>query len=245
MEDRPARRDNTIAVIVIIAGLLTGAVITYAFLQPEEEQPRYSPEYPVVESQRVPFGSDDEPAEAVDAAAADDEEADATGERDETEDAAPQVADEPEHADSASDSGPAHDESTAPERKAVEQARERIEEEGVEDYAELTEELFIRVSAKMVLMASALSESVEEGEEIDPTEVQSLLADNAAEVLARERVDPEDFWSFTRDVHSDPERAQEIGERILREAEKRTERKITVGDMPGVTPVPVPDGEQQ
>jgi type IV secretory pathway VirB10-like protein len=246
MEDRPARRDNKLAVIVIIAGLLTGAVITYAFLQPEEEQPRYTPEYPVVESQRMPLHDDETRAEGPTEPEVDDEIAPEPDEESESADAAPAPpADTPEPTDEAADNSPAREETTASERKAVEEARRRMEAQGVDDYAELTEELFIRVSAKMVLMASTLSESAEEDEEIDSTEVQSLLADNAADLLARERINPEDFWSFTRDVHSDPERAREIGEKILREAEKRTERKIRVGDMPGISPVPVPDSAQQ
>ncbi|MFW5867742.1 MAG: hypothetical protein ACOCX2_08005 [Armatimonadota bacterium] len=254
MEDRPARRDNKLAVIVIIAGLLTGAVITYAFLQPEEEQPRYTPEYPVVESQRMPLDDDETRAEGPTEPEVDDETAPEPDEESESADVAPAPpadsapappADTPEPTDEAADNSPAREETTASERKAVEEARRRMEAQGVDDYAELTEELFIRVSAKMVLMASTLSESAEEDEEIDSTEVQSLLADNAADLLARERINPEDFWSFTRDVHSDSERAREIGEKILREAEKRTERKIRVEDMPGISPVPVPDSEQQ
>ncbi|MGI5819245.1 MAG: hypothetical protein ACOX9R_14245 [Armatimonadota bacterium] len=236
MEEKSSRRDSRIAIIIIIAGLLTGGVLTYAFLQPDEEPPRYAPEYRVVDGEDIP-------PELADAIATDQadpgeaEDARASGQSAEQPSAGAQPGSAP-----ADDGGRmARDESTASERKTIEETRQRMRAQGVTEYVELTEELFIRVSARMVLMASILSQSTEK--DADPAEVQSLLADNAADLLARERIDPEDFWSYTRDVHSDPERAMEIGEKILREAEKHTERKITFEDVPGMTPTPVPGAQ--
>jgi len=107
---------------------------------------------------------------------------------------------------------------------------------------ELTEELYVRVSAKLVLAATALSEVL--GPDADRTQAQHLLADKAVEELTAARVDPDEYWAYTRDVHADPERAQEMGERILREAEKHTQRRITFEDVP-IEPTPVPGAPTQ
>ena len=244
MEEKSGRKDNRIAIIVVIAGLLTGGILTYVYLQPEEEPPRYSPEFRVAESQRVPLNPADDPqAEPVPESGETTQEpaeapAQETGEEAAAEsESAGSEATEPEAPPAESASGPAHAESTAAERKTIEETRERLDTRGVEDYVELTEKRYIRISAKMVIMAAVLGESSEE--DVDPAEVQGMLADNAAEVLANERVAPEDFWSYTRDVHSDPERAKEMGEKILREAEKHTELKINFEDVPGLSPTPV------
>jgi hypothetical protein len=217
------------------------------------EQERYTPEYPVAESQRVPFGS----AETADPPApVEQPQTEETVEADATDAGAGETEDEqPVEGTDGSEEAPPEDESggetavepddsvdptesTASERKTIDQTRERMEAQGVRDYAELDEELYIRVSAKMVIMASVLSKSADA--DADPARIQALLADNAAEVLAKHRVDPEDFWSYTRDVHSDPERAKEMGEKIMREAEKHTRHEITVEEVPGMSPTPVP-----
>ena len=234
MEEQPVRKDTKIAIIVVIAGLLTGAVLTWAFVQSEDrEQPRDMPEYRVADSQRIPFGSDEEGLQSVD------ESSEAPEDREGVADAASAAEDGPEVTDE--ERRAVSGETTASERKTMEEARQRMRSRGVEEYVDLTEELFVRVSAKMVIMASVLSESA--GEDVNPAEIQGLLADNAAEVLAKERVNPEEFWSYTSSVHSDPERAMEIGEKILREAEKHTGHTIRFDDVPGMEPTPVPGAE--
>ena len=235
MEDKPARKDTRIAIIVIVAGLLTGAVVTWAFLQPEE-QPRYSPEYPVAQSQRIPLGS----AEAAPQSEGE-EMAAANGEAPSAEEAAAEDADGEAEAPAPSEDTPAREmpeDADTADRVTIESAHRYMDAEGVTDYAELTEERYIRVSAKMVVDAAVISK--EFGEDADPTEVRHILAEKAAEHLAEARVKPEDFWAYTRDVHSDPERAKEMGEKILREAEKHTKFKINIADVPGMEPTPVP-----
>jgi len=253
MEEQPARKDTKVAIIVIIAGLLTGAVLTYVFLKPDEPQPRYSPEFRVADSQRIPLGSAEaapasaegaEADSATDEAAPESSDGENAGSESDAAAAATDPAPTPESAErtDGGESGPSAAESTASERKTIEETRERMESQGVTDYVELTEDLYVRVSAKMVIMASALSHSTDEN--TDPAEVQGMLADNAAEVLADARIDPEEFWAYTRDVHADPERAKAMGEKILREAEKHTRYKITVEDVPGMEATPVAGADQ-
>ncbi|MBD3292781.1 MAG: hypothetical protein GF393_07630 [Armatimonadia bacterium] len=248
MAEQRRKKDNRIAIIVILAGLLTGGVLTYVYLQPED-QPRYSPEYPVAQSHRIPFGSAEAaPTETDEAGAvvAEGDEADepgteADGAREATSDQSTAPA---QGADAEQDDGSVldSDELDPAERATIRGAQRREEPEGVEDYVELTEERYIRLSARMVIDAHALSKAV--GEDADPVEVQHLLAERAAERLAEAEVDPEDFWAYTRDIHSDPDRAKEMGEKILREAEKHTQYKITVEDVPGMTPTPVPGADE-
>lgn len=235
MAEERRRKDISIAIIVIVAGLLTGGVLTYVVLQPEE-QPRYTPQYRVAESQRVPFGSADVAAAADDPAApaaAEDAPAGAENGPAEAQETAPEAASDLE---GERGNAPDSEELSPAERATIEGAQRLGEELGVTDYVELTEERYIRLSAKMVIDAKALSNAM--GEDADPIEFQHILTERAAERLAEARVDPEDFWAYTRDVHSDPDRAKAMGERILREAEKHTQYKITVDDIPGVIPVP-------
>ncbi len=269
-EQQRSRKDTIFAVVVIIAGLISGAILTYMFLQPEEK-PQYTPEYRAAEGQRFPMeasaqaheeegaaseeatdappdpegtragSSEDEPSLSAEA---DDDEGETQqpdpDQRTGAEDQAPAPPDDEAPADP-EESSSEPDDSTAADRETIERARKRMREQGVEEYRELTEELYIRVSARMVIMASVLSQDV--GEDVDPTDFQHLMADHAAEVLAKENVDPQDFWAYTRDVHSDPERAKEMGQKILREAEKHTQREITVESVPGMTPTPVPNSD--
>jgi len=238
MAEQRTKKDNTIAIIVILAGLLTGGVLTYVFLQPKDP-PRYTPEYPVAQSQRIPFGSaEDAPVldGAPDIAVPEDTQA------------AADASDGPASAGAAQPGMAAGDaseiaEASAADNATIEGAHRHMDAEGVTEYAQLTEELFIRVSAKMVIDAAVLSQAVDE--DVDPSDVQHILAEKAGEHLAEARVDPEAFWEYTRDVHSDPERAAEMGEKILREAEKHTQRTITIEDVPGMTPTPVPGAPTQ
>lgn len=214
MEEQRRHKDTTFAIIAIVAGLLTGAVLTWAFLQPEEEA-RYTPEYRVAESQRVPYGS----AEAAEESPGGDAEAEAS--------------------DGADGEDRAGGEGTAADRATVRGARERMREEGVAEYVEIDDEVYVRVSAKMVIAAAVLNEALGPG--ADPEEAERLLADSAATELARAGVDPDEFAAYTEEVRSDPERAMEMAERILREAEKHTEMKITFDNLPA-DPLPGAEG---
>jgi len=225
MEEQRTRKDSTFAIIAIVAGLVTGGLLTYAFLTPEEPSPDTA-QYRVPDEQRVPFDS----AEAAGQAAIPDQ------------DPAAAPAD-PASADpaSAADTPAEDDRPSGADRATIEGAQEQLAAEGVTECVELTEELYVRVSAKLVLAATALSEAL--GPDADPTEAQHLLADKAVEELTAARIDPDEYWAYTRDVHSEPERAQEMGERILREAEKHT-RRIPVEDVP-IEPTPVPGAPTQ
>jgi hypothetical protein len=226
---------------VIAAGLLTGGVIAYYFVAPERAA-RYTPEHRVVESPQVP------PDSAQSDAASPDDGSDAAPEQ--ADDGSPNASADGEVSDAAEDDNESSDEtatsagddSTAADRKAIHDARERMEAQGVEDYVELTERLYIRLSAKMVIMASTLDDYPDAQ---DPAVAQGLMSDYAAGLLADARVNPDEFYEYTREVHSDPERAKEMGERILREAEKHTDREIDVSAVPGMSPTPVPESEQQ
>ena len=208
MDEQRNPKDRLFAIIAIAAGLITGTVLTWAFLTPEDA-PRYIPEYRVAEEQRVPLGSAEATAEGG------------------------------EPAEAASD--PSSEGASGADRAAIEGAQTRLDAEGVTDYVELTEELYIRVSAKLVIAAAALGKAL--GPDADPTEAQHLLAEKTADELAAARIDPDEYWEFTRGLHSDPARAEEMGEKILQEAEKHTQYRINFKDIESLEPTPVPGTE--
>ncbi len=241
-EKEPKQLNRAIIIIVIAAGLLSGVVITHYYLRPEPVA-RYTPEHRVVDSQRMPPDdlevAEADPAETPDAAEkpeAEDEEHSAEATDGET----PAAEDKPDQPTDRRDEAPSTspDESTASDRRTMHDARERMRSEGVEDYVELTENLFIELSSKMVIMAATLDRHPQSD---DPVAIQGLMGDYAAGLLADARVDPDDFQRYARELHREPDRAAQIGERIIKEAEKHTDRRIEVGEgMPGI-PAEIPD----
>lgn len=215
MEETRKRRDTSFAIIAIVAGLLTGGVLTYAFVRPAQEPPA-EPEYEVIEAHRLPYDM------IAEQAAGDD------------------VPDEESPAAAASEPSSSGGETTAAERSVIHDAREQMEAEGVTEYVELTEDLFVRLSARMVIFASTLESHPQAS---DPTAIQGLMADYASGLLARERVDPDEYREYAQAVANDGARVKEMGEKILREAEKHTTRKIDVSAVPGMSPMPVAQPE--
>ncbi|GEM_PF-6333445 len=208
MDEQRNPKDRLFAIIAIIAGLITGTILTWAFLTPKDA-PRYRPEYRVVDEQRAPLGS--------------------AG-------VAPEGADPAEAVSGRSPEG-----ASGADRAVIEGAQARLDAQGVTEYVELTEELYIRVSAKLVIAAAALGKAL--GPNADPTEAQHLLAEKTADELAAARIDPDEYWQYTRDLHSDPARAEEMGDKILQEAEKHTQYRITFKDIEPLEPTPVPGTE--
>lgn len=238
MTEKPKQRDTTIAVIVIIAGLLTGAIITHHFVSDGPAE-RSLPDYPMAEDQRIPYemlvaeregGADGEIGEPAAAEA----------EVETPDDGA--VSDTIDHREPRDDDAPRpeREHRTAAERKAIYEARKRMEAEGVEEFVALDDELYVSLSASMVVMAGTLEHHPEAS---DPVAMQGLLGDYAVGLLADARVDPDDFYEYTRRIHSDRERAMEIGEQIIREAEKHTDRRIDASAVPGVPALPVPEAD--
>ncbi len=229
-EKRRGRQDAAIAAVVIIAGLLTGGLATWYFLSPKPGR-SYTPEYPVAEEQRLPYDMLAAQAEAAGEPGA----ADAAG----ADEAAPE-AEQPEgrRPDDA-ESAPHEPHPPAADIRVIEGARER-QADG--DYVKLTEELFVRLSAKMVIFASTL----ENHPEADNTaKMQGLMTDFAARELAEASVNPDDFYAYSQRIAEDPRLSEEVREKILREAEKHTTRRITVSDVPGVPPTPVAGPEDE
>ncbi len=221
--DRERKRiDSRIAIVIIIAGLLTGAVITFHFLT-LKQRPRYGPEYRVVDSpaEAAALADAGGQAQAGDGRTSGDV-TDGTGE-----DAPPASTDTP----------PA-DEPTPPptgdDGELIDDAQDQFAAEGITEFVELTDELYIRVSAGAVIMASILSQAPD-----DYPDAQEVMADYMRTQFVKERVDPEEFYNYTQWAASDHERAMRIGEKILREAEKHADIKIDVSAVPGMAPAPV------
>lgn len=211
METQRSPLNKQIAIVVIIAGLMTGFVLTWHLTRPEAPA-RYSPEYRVVDpgaAEAAILPEDAPPAPSA-------------------EEAPGGAADTPAVAPS--------DRPSAPERVAMEGARELMAREGVTDYVELTEELYVRLSAEIVIFTNAAQH---EPNSDDVVAMQRLIADYTAGLLARHRVDPQDYYDYTQWVASDHERAKRIGEQILRAAEKRAQMRIEVRTVPGIAPAPV------
>jgi len=229
--DRERKRPDTgIAIVIIIAGLLTGVVITSYVLTPKP-RPRNGPEYRVVDSpaEAAALADAGRQAQAGDSRASGDA-IDGTGE-----DAPPASTDAPP-AD-APTPGPA-DEPTPPptgdDGELIDDAQDQFEAEGITEFVELTEELYIRISAGAVIMATIISQAPN-----DYPDAQEVMADYMRTQFVKERVDPEEFYNYTQWVASDHERAMQVGEKILREAEKHTDIKIDVSAVPGMSPAPV------
>jgi hypothetical protein len=204
--------DPRIVAIVAVAGLLTGAVLTSRLMRPSpasepQDTARVSPAQDLLEDGPPP-GEADERAEGT-----------ATDEPGEVSDTAPAPQEE-----SSSDSEEELDER---DRWAVIGARKRAEQQGVEEYVELDERLWMRISVELVIAASYLRHH---------KNAKELLVDRTAQVLAEQRVDPDAFAAYTKQVAENPQRAAEMGERILKEAEKRTQMEIEVDTIPGLPP---------
>jgi len=211
MDTARKRLDTRIVIVVIIAGLITGIVLTWHFTRPEAPV-RYTPEYRVVDpgaAEAAVLPEDMPPADPV-------EEAPAT--------------------DPDTPAGAASERPSSPDRAAMEGAQEIMEREGVAERVELNEELYIRLSAEIVIFTNAAQH---EPNSDDVVAMQRLIADYTAGLLARHHVDPQDYYDYTQWVASDNERARRIGEKILQAAEKRAQMRIEVQEVPGLAPAPV------
>ncbi|MGD9496767.1 MAG: hypothetical protein AB7Y46_10735 [Armatimonadota bacterium] len=219
MSGQPRRLDIGIATIVIIAGLLTGLLITYYVVIPRP-QPRYSPEYPVVDSlaQAAELAEQDAapdgPASSAAAAGAPDRPTTPLGAPRLDDIAAPLPPDD--------------------ERKLIRETEESFELEGITETVELTEELYLRISARAVIMANLIAQNPE----AYPDPKQTMLAFMRTQFV-KERIDPEQYYKYTHWVSSDHDRALEYGERILRAAEREAKMRIEVSDVPEIPPAPV------
>ncbi len=204
--------DQRIVAVVVVAGLLTGAILTARLMgtspapKPEDTAP-VLPGRDVVENAPPP----EEALEQTESAAAD--------RPDEAAEAPPAPQDE-----SSSDAEENLDER---DRWAIVGARKREEQQGVQEYVKLDERLWMKISVELVIAASYLR---------NHKDAKELLLDRTAQVLAEQRVDPDAFAAYTKRVAENPERAAEMGERILKEAEKRTRMKIKVDTIPGLPP---------
>ncbi len=230
-EGKPGGVNVRTAVIVIIAGLLTGGAFTWYFGGPRSDAAATEPG-PVAGEPRRPLedivadqdaeapaqtNDDDSPLADQEAAPAD-ESADA---RLETPSSTQQI---PELERPSDEDG-----------KVIHETQNRQEQEGIEEYVELDEELYVRLSAQLAIAASALR---------DREDAKEILQDYTATLLTKHRVDPQDFYEYTQWVASDNDRAHEMGEKILREAEKHTKERISVSAVPGLDPAPVAPPEE-
>lgn len=209
METKRNPLNTQIAIVVVIAGLISGVVIAWHLTRPEPTV-RYTPEYRVVDPGSAEAATLPPVEPAPDSSAA--------------------PAAEPVEIP------PAADEPSGAERAAIHGAEEIMEREGITERVELTEELYIRLSAEIVVFTNAAQH---EPNSDDVEAMQRLIADYTSGLLARHHVDPQDYYDYTQWVASDHERAQQIGEKILRAAEKRAQMRIDVTTVPGIAPAPV------
>lgn len=250
MSDDRRTLDTRIVIVVIVAGLLSGGVIAWHMTRPEETSARYSPEYPVAQSQRVPMEMLDGSGDAPDAAHADAGEHSAETEAPSDDDPAPENAGgddaagtasgAPERSEAESDNEDARppEPITDADGRVMDSASDWAEHEGIE-YVELTEDLYITISARAVIMAHMISQDPDEYP--DP---QETMADFMTTQLVKYRVDPRQYYEYTNHVASDNARARRMGEKILREAEAHTGQEINVSDVPGLAPAPVAPPEE-
>lgn len=119
--------------------------------------------------------------------------------------------------------------------RVLHEARRRAQTAGVTEYVELTDELFIRLSAKIIIMATALA---------DHPDARSLLVDYEAQLLADARVNPDEWYQRAIQTARDPKLAREMGEKILREARKHTDMQIDVSHINELAPMPIPQPDQ-
>ena len=201
-DSRRSSHNSTVMIVVVVAGLACGGVVAWQLTGAGRAAPE--PDPPVLESQRLPWDTlhpeEDEPvpADAVEAPPADEA----------------RVADQPEEYDPVAE-------------RVVVQAERRAEDAGVTEFVELDDELFIRVSAKVVIMASALA---------GRPDGRDLLVDYEAGLLAEEKINPDDWYEYAKAAARDPRRTEQLGEAILREAEKHTEMSINVHGVTDLSP---------
>ena len=189
-------------VVVIVAGLACGGVVAWQLTGAGSPAPE--PDPPVLESQQLPWDTlhpqDDAPVVA------------------DTADAPPvadaPVADQPEEYEAAAE-------------RVIVQAERLAEDAGVTEFVAVDDELFIRVSVKLVLMATALA---------GQPDGRDMLVDYEARLLTEEKIDPDDWYKYAKLIGRDAERAEQIGEAILREAERRTDMKINVRGVTDLSP---------
>lgn len=189
-------------IVVVLAGLACGGVVAWQLTGAGRPAPELDP--PVLESQRLPWDElhpeADEPdtADAVEPQLAED---------------AP-VADQPDDYDAAAE-------------RVVVQADRLTEAAGVTEFVKLDDELFIRVSVKLVLMATALA---------GQPDGRDMLVDYEAGLLTEEKIDPDDWYEYAKAVARDSQRTAQMSEAILREAERRTDMKINVRGVTDLSP---------
>ncbi|MGC9318023.1 MAG: hypothetical protein ACP5KN_08310 [Armatimonadota bacterium] len=232
--DRRKRIDPGIALVVIIAGLLTGGVITWHLLRPDPER-RYSPEYPVAESDRIPDESPGGLAEAAEMPPSNQEGTSAEAE--------PDPGDEADSSDEAGTPGGEEvpiEPPTGIDRDVLKGAQAWNEREGNTEFVELTDKLYVHISARTVILANEIARNPERY-----PDAQKVMADFLTTQLVKYDVDPDDYYEFTKWVASDHERAKQFGERILREAEEHTKMKIDVSAVPNLSPAPVAPPEEE
>jgi len=210
--------DKRIMAVVLIAGLACGTVLAVHLSRAREAPPASDP--PLLESQRLPWDE----LHPEDASTPEGQPS-AEGE------AAPEGAPPPDGSAAA-----APEEPDAADARVIREAHHRGETAGVTEYVELTEELFVRMSAQVAIMATTVAE--------DP-DARNLLVDYQAQLLTDERVDPEEWYDYAIQAARDPERARELGEKILREAEKHTDMEIKVDEVRDLAPMPVATPEDE
>jgi len=235
MERTGKQGDTTIAIIVVIAGLATGGIIAWHFLTPKP-QPVYEPQYRVVDSMAEAEALAHAEA-AVGTEAPGGPEAAGPAEDIPPGDTGSLSGADDEGGSDAGAAPPADDAPPSPYDDQIPDEVDRIRQQaGMTETVELTEQLYVRLSAQVVLMANALQGHPEAD---DPDTIQRLLAEYTAQLLAENAVDGQDYLEYTQWVADDHDRAERIGELILREAEKHTRMRINVSDVPGVSPAPV------
>ncbi len=213
MSEDAKKLDKRIVAVVVVAGLLTGAVITYyaTALRPasgREEPPPLLPEHQVPYDTLYPQEAEDEPvAETAPHA---------------TQAAAPTEEESVRRSDA---ERPREEQVTDADRRAIAAAEHRAQQQGVEEHVELDDHLYVSICAKLVIAANDLQRH---------EDAAALLLDYTAQLLADARVDAEDFHAYTREITGNPRRADAMRERILREAEKRTQMKIEIDTIPGI-----------
>ncbi len=217
--------NNAIMLIVILAGLACGAIVAW-HLTSTKEADLPDPDLQVVEDQQLPWdmlhpeqavvtpGPGAAPADLSPVEIADDP-------------AAPEAPDGPAEPPADYDAEAA---------RVIRQSDRNSEAAGVTEFVTLDDELFIRVSAKLAIMASTLTEH---------PDARDVLVDYEAQLLTEERIRADDWYQYAIQVGRDPDRAAIMGEMILREAEKHTDMRINVQDVPEVAPAPVARRDEQ
>ena len=210
-DSQRSSHNSSITIVVILAGLACGGVLTWWLTGAGRPAPE--PDPPVLESQRLPW---DELHPAVD-------DPDSGNVADFTPSSDAPATDEADDYDAAAD-------------RVVVQANRLGDDAGVTEFVKLDDERFIHVSVKLVLMASALA---------GQPDGRDMLVDYEARLLTEEKINPDDWYTYTKEIARDPERTAQMSEAILREAERRTDLKINVRGVSDLAPAQVADPNSQ